>query len=531
MRVDVFDSMEWLFPDSCVREKPRRKVRLESARGTRPGFQILVTDVGDGTTLRASVSPLKRAHSGVLRETELFHLLSVPVEENTAPDIFTERGKANPFVTRRAPFRVFDVLRPMEGDSPALAGANAILVQIPVSPRVRPGLYSGTATVAAGGESVSINIEVNVHRATVPRCGHLRITNWFSLENMALRHGLKLWSPGHWGMIEKYARLMARNRQNMFWAPLSLIERKKVRGKWRFDFERWERLIRTFLGAGHIWIEGGHLAFRSGWDASRFHIPGFRDILATGPEGYIYLSALLTEIKRVLERNRWKWRYVQHLADEPHGPDVADYRVLASIARKFLGDVRFIDAVQDSSLGGAVDVWVLLNSQYEEKRAEWEIHRSLGDELWHYTCCAPGGRYLNRLLDQSLLRPRLLHWGNYFYDLKGYLHWGLNHYRPDQNPFEQSVVWHSGSSKLPPGDTHIVYPGADGPWSSMRFEAMREGIEDYELLLRLASLEKRLADRLTRQVFRGFADYTEDIRTFRRTHIRLLTALSSVRGR
>ena len=122
-------------------------------------------------------------------------------------------------------------------------------------------------------------------------------------------------------------------------------------------------------------------------------------------------------------------------------------------------------------------------------------------------------------------RPALLlHWGNYFYDLTGFLHWGLNHYRSDQDPFEQSVVGHGGKNKLPPGDTHIVYPGSDGPWSSMRMEAMREGIEDYELLMALADKDRRAADRITRRVFRSFTDYTEDVPAFRRARAALLKA-------
>jgi len=152
----------------------------------------------------------------------------------------------------------------------------------------------------------------------------------------------------------------------------------------------------------------------------------------------------------------------------------------------------------------------------------------VGGELWCYTCCVPGGRYLNRLLDQSLLRPRLMHWANHHYGLKGYLHWGLNHYAPDQDPFERSVVTQSGDKKLPAGDTHIVYPGSDGPWSSMRLEAMREGIEDYELLARVAAKDAAAARRIVRRVFRGFADYTEQVPAFRRSHVRLLETASGL---
>ena len=61
----------------------------------------------------------------------------------------------------------------------------------------------------------------------------------------------------------------------------------------------------------------------------------------------------------------------------------------------------------------------------------------------------------------------------------------MNQYKAD--PFKHSVIKHpspqaSSNNFLPAGDTHVIYPGKNGPLSSLRFEAHRKGIEDYELL-------------------------------------------------
>ena len=82
----------------------------------------------------------------------------------------------------------------------------------------------------------------------------------------------------------------------------------------------------------------------------------------------------------------------------------------------------------------------------------------------------------------------------------------------------------SGSS-LPAGDTHVVYPGKDGPWSSLRFEAQREGFEDYELLKRLKAEKPQAAARSIGRAIRGFDDYTKDAKTVRQARKALLTAL------
>jgi hypothetical protein len=185
--------------------------------------------------------------------------------------------------------------------------------------------------------------------------------------------------------------------------------------------------------------------------------------------------------------------------------------------------VRLVDAVERPELGGAVDIWVPKNSYYEQHRDAFEAHRALGDELWFYTCCIPGGHYCNRLLDAPLLRTRYLHWGNYLHDLKGFLHWGLNHYKATQDPFEENAPAHGegGTTNLPPGDTHIVYPGPDGPWGSVRLQAMAMGIEDYELL---RQLDPPTAHAICQRCLPAFDQPNEDLQAFCQAHCDLLVA-------
>jgi hypothetical protein len=125
----------------------------------------------------------------------------------------------------------------------------------------------------------------------------------------------------------------------------------------------------------------------------------------------------------------------------------------------------------------------------------------------------------------ELLRPALFGWGAARFGLEGFLHWGLNHYRRGQDPFKKSVVGHGGGNFLPAGDTHVVYPGKDGPWSSLRLEAQREGFEDYELLRRLKAREARKTSRIIRIAFRAFDDYTKDVKEFRAARGALLRSL------
>lgn len=85
-----------------------------------------------------------------------------------------------------------------------------------------------------------------------------------------------------------------------------------------------------------------------------------------------------------------------------------------------------------------------------------------------------------------LIDSRLLHWINYRYDLPGYLHWGWNQWNDD--PFLDAGMH--------VGDAWHVYPSKDGVLNSLRWEEMRNGIQDYECFIMLENRVRNLRDSL-----------------------------------
>jgi hypothetical protein len=75
------------------------------------------------------------------------------------------------------------------------------------------------------------------------------------------------------------------------------------------------------------------------------------------------------------------------------------------------------------------------------------------------------------------------------------------------------------------GDTHVIYPGDDGPWSGQRFEAHRIGLEDHELLEQLRAQDPALAESIIASVFRAYDDYDIDVAEYRDARRRVLEAL------
>jgi len=525
LKYHVVSANEWLYPDTQIPASPIHTADLHAPRGGRTGFQVLLRGLKPGVSLVYEFE-------GDL-QPEIYQLIDVNVPENSGPpcSAIPPDQPTPDYVIRKAPYRVYEALRPFQNGDTARGVTDALYVSFRIPGNTKPGERKEKLRIDAGGETATVEVTLTVYPARVPERGRLRVTNWFSTGHMARLHKVEPWSEEHWAVLRQYARMMRRGRQTDFIPIGPEVHSRGETEQWDFDFSRTERMIRMFLEEGFTHIELPHIARhdRRKEAVARFvvEVDG-TPVPATSHRAYVFLAAKLTAWAEMLRRNGWYDRTIQHIVDEPPPAEFDHYRILAGTVRKFLPGIPLVDALGDPELDGGVDIWVPVNSSYEEKREAFEAHRRRGDTLWFYTCCNPTGFYLNRLIDNELLRTRLLHWGNWRYRLDGFLHWGLNQIIEVQDPFENTCPPHGPyrNFHLPPGDSHIVYPGPDGPWSSVRFEAMGAGIEDYELLNIIGQRDEKLADEICRRLVRSFTDYDATVKGFEAAHRRLLEAAS-----
>lgn len=401
-----------------------------------------------------------------------------------------------------------------------------------------PGKYTATVEIDGDGETASVPVQVTVHPFTLPDKRTLHVTNWFSVGNFAKAHAVDEYSEAFWKRLEVWAKVMADHRQDTIITPiLSLIKgNDDGKGDLTFDFSRFDRWVELFKRAGVIGtIEGGHLGGRNDWTAPEFD--GYYPVItlpdgstrknpavkATSEEYRLFLSQFLPALEKHLEAQGWLEHYIQHLADEPISENAESYKKAAGYIRKYAPKIKIIDACMCSQLTGSLDIWVPQPQHYDSEMKFFKERQKAGDEVWIYTCLSPKGKYMNRFIDYPLLDVRLLHWANFKYDLPGYLHWGFNYWTGD--PFVDLEPNWGGETYLPPGDSHIVYPGKRGPLSSIRLEAMRDGIEDYELLKLLESKNPKLAREICDSIVKSLTDYTLDPAAFRKARGRIAEAL------
>lgn len=520
----VADPLVKILPDNPAPAKPPARVIVDAVRNEYESAQVVVTARADIDKLSVKVSSLE-GPSRVAPQVEARFLGFVPVRKgtpNTPPEDLIVKPPA-------------DVPDPiLDARSVAVsAGKNQpiwLTVRVPKS--AEPGTYTGKVDVLADGESAAVPISVTVHPVVLPDERTLYLTNWFSTGNIASGFGLERWSEAYWKMLEAYARLMAEHRQNVVITPMFelITGRDDGKGNLSFDFSRFDRWVELFKKAGVIGvIEGGHLGGRGEWEAKDFQAgrptilnpdgsaKPYTSVTVTSDEQRQFLSQYLPALQKHLEEKGWIGQYVQHLADEPIPANAESYKKLASFVREFAPKIRIIDASMCTEIAGAIDIWVPQPQEYEAKRDFFLGRQKAGDDVWFYTCLAPTGKYMNRFIDYQLIKTRLLHWMNFKYGLTGYLHWGFNFWAGD--PFKDI------DPTYPPGDSHISYPGKRGPLSSIRLSALRDGVEDFELLKMLEKKDPKKARAICDSVVRTMTDYTRDPVEFGKARMKLIRAL------
>ena len=459
---------------------------------------------------------------------------AVPVEENTGVDSRTEQflGQINHNVIRRAPFEVFEVIQPLTINKITTTSNFSLLrISVKSSEFKSPGSYKLNVILNDGFKTEQLKFKIKVHDASIPRLEESKFfyTNWFNLSKMEEMHNLLRWNKEWFTMLDKYAKLMAEGRQNCIIIPHELISLKS--NKISLDEEKMISFINVFKKYGFKYFESPHLLNRGANDD--WGNPELKTKLRKrgyySEEGKKEIDTIIRKIKSFTKKYNLENQWLQHIADEPTNVNAQCYKDVSKQIKSIYPEITIMEATNaKESLSGSIDLWCPLINDFQENQDFFNERESKGEKILIYTCLVPGGKWLNRTLDMERIRQVYFGWAGSKYNTFGYLHWGLNQYKA--NPFKQSVVKHpspqaSSNNFLPAGDTHVIYPGTDGPLSSLRFEAHRKGIEDYELLekLKIKNIDKH--SRLIKKLFFDYTNYSLSIKKYKRIRKKLLKSI------
>ena len=292
-----------------------------------------------------------------------------------------------------------------------------------------------------------------------------------------------------------------------FEMPLEAIDVKA-------DFSRFDKAARRYLdefgfSAYDLVLQG--LGTGSFYSRQEGLFGGFRQ---GTPEYDLLMSRYLKQVEAHLETNGWLGREYIYWFDEPDPKDypfvregMLNIRKNAPKLTRFITEHRPGPEIMDVS-----EIGCTIFDRVDPK-AVAELAPK-GREFWSYLCTGPKSPWLTLFIEHPAVNLRMWLWMSYGWGLKGILVWRANYWTSSslfppgvlQNPWQDPMSYVVGYG-MPfgqpnlwgNGDGRFLYPpnrevGLDktkyltGPVDSVRWEILREGIEDYEYFVLLEKL-------------------------------------------
>jgi hypothetical protein len=279
------------------------------------------------------------------------------------------------------------------------------------------------------------------------------------------------------------------------------------------DFAEWDKAMERALDYYHF------NSFRlgiPGMGGGTYHAirePQLRGFTEADPEYRIMFDSYCRQMEQHLAEKGWLEEAFVYWFDEP-SPDQYDFvkhgfdKLKAAAPRIN----RMLTEQPEEKLFDGPNIYCVISNLYNHARAE--ARREHGDKFWWYICTGPKAPYCTLFIDHAGTELRVWLWQTWKRNIEGILIWQTNYWTSGaaypkgvQNPYEDPMGWVSGYStpagnKRPwgNGDGRFVYPPLaaangkpaepviEGPVDSIRWEMLRDGIEDYEYLAILKRL-------------------------------------------
>lgn len=181
----------------------------------------------------------------------------------------------------------------------------------------------------------------------------------------------------------------------------------------------------------------------------------------------------------------------KYVFDEPTSNQYPEVRALCEKSKAEHPEMkRMVTEPPCPELEGFVDIWCPRTDDYSREAAERA--RSRGEDCWWYICCGPKAPYAGLFIDRPGSELRMWLWQTWAEKITGVL------------------VWHThwwSKARDDNGDGTFFYRDAAGfPVDTVRAEAFRDGMEDYEYM----AIASRLAGKrysVPPEVARSLTDF------------------------
>lgn len=407
----------------------------------------------------------------------------------------------------------------------------AVYVTVPVPRGIPAGTYRGGVTLLVNEEqAATAPVKLEVANVDLPDLhdSTFFLGVWMNPATIARWHGVEVWSDEHFRLLEPYVHDLAEHGQKTVVAPIcyqpwgtqtrnpypNLIRTTRRNGRYEFDFSLFDRYVR--LHEKHGIDRAIHCySLAQGPGAGDQSIIEYIDadtgqtvLLQTtvGDEQYtLAWSAFLDAFAQHLRQRGWMDKTYLGLDEKP--PEVME-RLIAFAGEHAPGFKLALAGNTTDKLMRCIDD-LCLHIGFNERgvaqsappeRAAMGMAQLLDPDnvrepvsgrsgnmlTTYYVCCGPP--FPNTFLFSPLVESRMLPWLAAQGGFDGFLRWSYSDWPDD--PYQ-----HPEYGRWPTGDTFFVYPGHDGPVSSLRWQQLLEGIYDYELAM-IAAANTRTSEEM-----------------------------------
>ena len=439
-----------------------------------------------------------------------------------APSDLVSYGTPDEYYLTFKPGLFPDILKPYEGVfRPTMSGWHCLWFEVCLPHDAAGEVPVNLRLLTHDGKEVACRtFTIEVIPVSLP-AQTLRHTEWFHNDCIAALHHVDVFCEEHWSLIHAYMKHAVRYGINMIYVPVFTPpldteiggERPTVQlvdvfcegNGYTFGFDKLLRYLNLAREAGFAHFEIAHLFTQ--WGAA--HAPkiiGSKngetvklfgwETDAHGAEYGAFLNQFLPALRAFLEGENLLDLCYFHISDEPNADNAESYKLSRGLVKDALAGLKVMDALSDVRFydEGLVDIPVPGNNHIDDF-----LKRDI-DERWVYYCSSQDKEVSNRFFAMPSSRCRILGWQLFKFGIAGFLHWGFNfwfsqHSKAVINPY---VTTDAGKA-FPSGDSFVVYPGKDGPVSSLRLLTLYEALQDMRAL-------ELLATRLTRQEITDWLD-------------------------
>jgi hypothetical protein len=237
----------------------------------------------------------------------------------------------------------------------------------------------------------------------------------------------------------------------------------------------------------------------------------------------------MAEIQSYLEGLGYLEKAYYYVANEPQNQ--ADYDAVAWYSqelKKAAPELRLMVSEEPkpeifdhpTHTGSKIDIWLPVLNQYDPAVSH-DREKDHGEETWIYFLHGTRPPYFNPItLDHPGIESKLTGWFLWKYRIRGIAYYAMNNW--SKNPWTDPMTTNHN------GDTFMLYPPSEDNSAiaygannhrmvpSIRFELMRDSLEDYEYLYLLNGGAQPLVDQVNAadsqadKIITGLTSYTRD---------------------